>query len=56
MRLDNFLTKALSITRSEASKIIKDKKIILNDQIVTKKDTYIDEQKDIIKYNNEIIT
>lgn len=56
MRLDNFLNKALSISRSEASKIIKDKKIIVNDKIVTKKDTYIDEQKDIIKYNNEIIT
>ena len=55
MRLDSFLTKALSITRSEASKIIKDKKIILNDQIVTKKDTYIDEQKDIIKYNNDTL-
>lgn len=56
MRLDNFLNKALSVSRSEASKIIKDKKIIVNDKIVTKKDTYIDEQKDIIKYNGEIIT
>ena len=56
MRLDNFLNKALSVSWSEASKIIKDKKIIVNDKIVTKKDTYIDEQKDIIKYNGEIIT
>ena len=56
MRLDNFLNKALSVSRSEASKIIKDKKIIVNEKIVTKKDTYIDEQKDIIKYNGEIIT
>ena len=56
MRLDNFLNKALSVSRSEASKIIKDKKIIVNDKIVTKKDTYIDEQKDIIKYNGDIIT
>lgn len=56
MRLDNFLNKALSVSRSEASKIIKDKKIIVNDKIVTKKDTYIDEQKDVIKYNGEIIT
>lgn len=56
MRLDNFLNKALSISRSEASKIIKDKKIIVNDKVVTKKDTYIDEQKDVIKYNDEVIT
>jgi 16S rRNA pseudouridine516 synthase len=56
MRLDNFLTKALSISRSEATKLIKDKKILVNDNITTKKDTYIDEQKDVIKYNNEIIT
>ena len=42
MRLDNFLNKALSVSRSEASKIIKDKKIIVNEKIVTKKDTYID--------------
>ena len=52
MRLDNFLTKALSISRSEATKLIKDKKILVNDNITTKKDTYIDEQKDVIKYNN----
>jgi 16S rRNA pseudouridine516 synthase len=56
MRLDNFLTKALSISRSEATKLIKDKKILVNDNITTKKVTYIDEQKDVIKYNNEIIT
>ena len=56
MRLDNFLTKSLNITRSEASKIIKNKQILLNDNLVTKKDTYINEDKDVIKYNNEIIT
>lgn len=56
MRLDNFLTKALNVTRSEASKIIKSKQIEVNNSIVTKKDIYIDEQKDVVKYNNEIIT
>ena len=56
MRLDNFLTKALGVSRSEAVKIIKNKQIAVNEKIVIKKDTYIDEQKDIIKYNNEIIT
>jgi len=56
MRLDNFLNKSLNISRSEASKIIKEKKVIVNDKIITKKDTYIDEQKDVIKYNGEIIT
>ena len=52
MRLDNFLNKALNVSRSEASKIIKNKQITINDRVVVKKDTYIDEQKDIIKYNN----
>ena len=56
MRLDNFLTKALNITRSEASKVIKSKQIKVNDDIITKKDIYIDEQKDIIQFNNRIIT
>ena len=56
MRLDNFLTKALNITRSEASKLIKSKQIKVNDDIITKKDIYIDEQKDIIQFNNQIIT
>lgn len=55
MRLDNFLTKALSVSRSEAVKIIKNKQIAVNEKIVIKKDTYIDEQKDIVKYNNQII-
>ncbi len=55
MRLDNFLNKALNVSRSEASKIIKNKQITINDKVVVKKDTYIDEQKDIIKYNNQII-
>lgn len=55
MRLDNFLTKALSVSRSEAVKIIKNKQISVNEKIVIKKDTYIDEQKDIVKYNNQII-
>ena len=55
MRLDNFLTKALSISRSEAVKIIKNKQITVNEKIAIKKDTYIDEQKDVVKYNNQII-
>ena len=55
MRLDNFLNKALNVSRSEASKIIKNKQITINDKVVVKKDTYIDEQKDVIKYNNQII-
>lgn len=55
MRLDNFLTKALSISRSEAVKIIKNKQITVNEKIAIKKDTFIDEQKDVVKYNNQII-
>lgn len=56
MRLDNFLSKALGVSRSDAISLLKKKQIILNDKIVTKKDTFIDEQKDIIKYNGEVIT
>ena len=32
MRLDNFLTKALSISRSEATKLIKDKKVVPHEE------------------------
>ena len=42
MRLDNYISKALGITRSEAINIIKRKEIIINDIIVVKKDTHID--------------
>lgn len=55
MRLDNFLNKAINVSRTEASKIIKAKKIKVNDVIIVKKDYYIDEQKDVIKYNDNII-
>lgn len=55
MRLDNFISKALGVTRSESINIIKKKEITVNDKITVKKDTYIDEQKDIIKYKNEVI-
>ena len=55
MRLDNYISKALGITRSEAINIIKRKEITINDKIVVKKDTHIDEEKDIIKYNNQVL-
>ncbi len=56
MRLDNFITKALGVSRSDATKLIKNKQIIVNDKRAIKKDMYIDEQKDVIKYNNEVLT
>lgn len=55
MRLDNFLTKALGITRSEACKLIKTSDIKLNGKKVIKKDTFINEDKDIITLNDQTL-
>ena len=43
MRLDNFLTKALNISRSDASIIIKKQHVYVNGQQVLKKDFHINE-------------
>ena len=46
MRLDNFLTKALNISRSDASIIIKKQNVYVNGKKISKKDFHIDENKD----------
>lgn len=55
MRLDNFLTKALNISRSDASIIIKKQHVYVNGQQVLKKDFHINENKDIVKVNDQLI-
>lgn len=55
MRLDNFLTKALNISRSDASIIIKKQNVYVNGKKISKKDFHIDENKDIIKVNDQVI-
>lgn len=55
MRLDKFLSNALSKSRSEIKKIIKSKKIFVNDECITIPDKNINEEKDIIKYKDEIL-
>ncbi len=55
MRLDNFLSKALNVTRSEASQIIKNKRVSVNKKIIIKKDYHINELFDEIVVDNNII-
>lgn len=56
MRLDNFITKAIGVSRSEAITLIKKGNVSVNEIVVYKKDIHIDENKDIIKFNDALIT
>ncbi|QXW65963.1 pseudouridine synthase [Streptobacillus moniliformis] len=55
MRLDKFLANSGIGTRKEVKEIIKNRKIFVNDKIVMSSDLKIDETKDIIKYENNVI-
>lgn len=55
MRLDKYLSIFKIGTRSEIHKIIKNKKVKVNDEIITKPDYQINEEKDQVKYNEEIL-
>lgn len=55
MRLDKFLSEAGIATRSELKKIIKAKQVSVNDEIITKADYKINEEKDIVKLLDEFI-
>lgn len=48
MRLDNFLSKALNVTRSEACQIIKNKRVVVNNNVIIKKDFHLNEIDDVI--------
>ena len=55
MRLDKYLSIFKIGTRSEIHKIIKSKKIKVNDEIITKPDYQINEEQDQIKYNDQLL-
>ncbi len=55
MRIDKFLSNAKVGTRKEVKKIIKEKRVLVNDILVTSDSLNIDENCDVIKVdNNEI--
>ena len=55
MRLDKFLSDAQNISRSDSKKLIKEKKVTVNDLIVTNINTAINEEKDIVRVDNKQI-
>ena len=55
MRLDKFLSNSLNISRSLINAFIKKNEIFVNGNRVTKKDFKIDEDKDIVIVNGNII-
>ena len=55
MRLDKYLSIFKIGTRSEIHKLIKNKKIKVNDEIITKPDYQINEEQDQIKYNDQLL-
>ena len=56
MRLDKFLANSGIGTRKEVKEIIKKKKISVNGVFVKDGKIHIDEKKDVIKYENEVIS
>ena len=55
MRLDKFISHALGLSRGDARSIIKKKQIKVNDKITQKNDYYLDDNNDVVKYNDEVI-
>ena len=55
MRLDKFLANSGIGTRKEVKEILKNKKISVNDAFVKDGKIQIDEEKDIVKYQDKII-
>ena len=55
MRLDKFLANSGIGTRKEVKKIIKKKKISVNGVFVKDGKIHIDENKDVIKYENKVV-
>ena len=54
MRLDKYLTYALSLSRNDSRKLIKSKRITVNDKEVSKNDLYLNDG-DYVKLDGEII-
>lgn len=55
MRLDKYLSNAGLASRSEIKHFFKDKRVLVNDQLVRQGKTQIDPSKDIIKVDNKVI-
>lgn len=53
MRLDKYLCKALNMTRSEVQTLVKKGLISVNNEVVKKKDFYINEDVDEVFYQNQ---
>ena len=55
-RLDKIISNQTTYTRKEVKDLIKKKRITVNDKIITKSDIKINQQLDIIKIDNHIIS
>ena len=55
MRLDKFLANSGIGTRKEVKEILKNKKVSVNDIFVKDGKVQIDEEKDVVKYENKIV-
>ncbi len=55
MRLDKYLSNAGIASRSEIKKVLKDKRVLVNEQIIIHGKTQINPDEDIIKLDNKII-
>ena len=55
MRLDKFLANSGIGTRKEVKEILKNKKVSVNNVFVKDGKIHVDEEKDIVKYENKII-
>jgi 16S rRNA pseudouridine516 synthase len=55
MRLDKYISYALNLTRSEAKSLIRKGKLEVNGKIVQKTDLQIDENKDVISFDDQIL-
>jgi 16S rRNA pseudouridine516 synthase len=55
MRLDQFLTSVLGVSRKDAKIILKQKKVLVNQKLETNSSLQINETKDEVIYNNQIL-
>lgn len=55
MRLDQFLTSVLGVSRKDAKIILKQKKVLVNQKLETNPSLQIDETKDEVIYNNQTL-
>ena len=53
MRLDKYLSFCLVKSRQDVKKLIKNKKVSVNDQIITKEDFKVNENQDVVVCDNE---